>query len=263
MIDKYSIAFSEQDWSALFHYLRNIPHVLFHDKSIRNQIVKRRAQTFGIDNALTGAMPHAIELTRAYNAKHMHSGLESNVLRLIRPLSILDGVHENAAQMRVLSCGPRTENEILLLIAHGFTPDKIDAIDCVSNSPLIEIGDVHDIAWPDDEFDVVVAGWLLPYSRNPRLALSEMVRVMKGGGLLCIGLTRVPEGHAEYQNLVDQGSAIYLSAQQILQDLPDGVTVQPLFVHEAPRANDKSPILLIVRVMKPPLSGSRTEAAPA
>jgi SAM-dependent methyltransferase len=179
----------------------------------------------------------------------MQNILESHVVRLLRPLSIIDPVYDRAASLKVLSVGPRNENEVFHLIAHGFRPQNIEAIDVVSNSPLVRVADMHDIPFPDSSFDVVVSGWTLPYSRNAKLAIREKVRVLRTGGLLCLGLTRVGPDHLEYPNLVRQGSSIYLSSDQILADIGSAVEAVP-FRHDPLDPLKKGAILVIARIRK-------------
>ena len=100
-LDRYTLAFSEQDFNHLFRYLRSNSAALFHDKSIRAQVIKRRQEAFGIERKFEGPLPHSIDLTVPYNLAHAKSGLESNVIRLIRPLSVIDPCYEKSAEMKV------------------------------------------------------------------------------------------------------------------------------------------------------------------
>ncbi len=187
-----------------------------------------------------------VDFAIRYNEGHMNRFLESHVVRLIRPLSIIDPIFENAATAKLLSVGPRNENEIFHLCACGFDIMNIDAIDLVSNSPLVRIMDMHDLQYADETFDVVVSGWTLPYSRDPKRALSEKLRVLRPGGLLCVGLTRVPPESADHQNLQNAGATSYLSADQILGDIGEA-SVEVAFRHEPLDHLRKGAILLIVR----------------
>lgn len=248
--DKYAIPLTSADWEGIFGYLREKPTALFHDDLIRKAIVRRRAEHFGLDQAYAGDRSAMIDIAVEYNRQHMHNALESHSQRLIWPLVMLDPFYTDRASMRVLSVGPRTEGELFKLMAAGFSPDKIDAIDIVSNSPLIEVGDMHDIKKPDNTYDAIIAGWLLPYSREPKRALAEMCRVLKSGGVIAIGLTREPEDSAEHQKLIAQGSATYLSINQIMADFPDSARLKLLFAAEPDDRSRKGAILMIARVLK-------------
>lgn len=110
--------------------------------------------------------------------------------RLIFP--IVAAVPERR-DMRVLTIGPRTEGEILNLMAHGFRRENISALDLQSYSPWVTLGDMHDIPFPDDSFECVITGWALPYSNSKQKAVDEMVRVLKDGGLLMMAATYRPD----------------------------------------------------------------------
>lgn len=257
-IDRYSLCLSSSDWDRLGRWLRANPRVLFNDPSIRKEICKRRADAFAHEAEFTGDKSNMIDLTVAYNKAHQRERfLESHSSRLIWPLMAIDPVYEHAAELKVLSVGPRTTGEVLKLIAAGFTPENITAIDVVSNDPLIEIGDMHAMPYPNDTFDIVISGWTLPYSRNRKRALSEHVRVVKDGGLLAIGLTRVPKEHAEYPALVEQGSTIYDHTSHIQNDVdttPGCVWAESVFSYAPPNAmtdhKNKGALLWIGHVWK-------------
>lgn len=42
--------------------------------------------------------------------------------------------------------------------------------------------------YEDNTFDVVICGWTISYSQNPKKAASEMVRVAKNGGIIGIAV---------------------------------------------------------------------------
>ena len=67
---------------------------------------------------------------------------------------------------KILILGPRYENEIFIARAIGFK--KIYALDTFSYSPLVEIGDMHNLEYPEDFFDAIVCGWTLSYSTDPQ-----------------------------------------------------------------------------------------------
>ncbi|MBT5265351.1 MAG: hypothetical protein HOL85_10995, partial [Rhodospirillaceae bacterium] len=85
------------------------------------------------------------------------------------------------------------------------------------------------------------------YSRNPKQALAEKIRVTKPGGLVCVGLTRVPPGDDGAQQLADEGAKNYLSTDEILEDMGSAAT-SVAFRHDPLDPSKKGGILLIVRV---------------
>ncbi len=83
--------------------------------------------------------------------------------------------------------GPRDEIEIFSLLAHGIKQENIKALDLITYSELVQAADMHEIPFPDNEFDVVIGGWVYTYSKEIKSALKESVRVLRPGGLLAIG----------------------------------------------------------------------------
>jgi SAM-dependent methyltransferase len=122
---------------------------------------------------------------------------------LIRPLSVIESVDPNS---RLLIIGPRNEHDLFSAIGHGFHRDRVRGLDLISYSPMIDLGDMHDTPYPDDSFDAVVVGWTLSYSREPRRFAEEMMRIVRDGGLIAIGV--------EYSTLTEEDS-IALSGYSI------------------------------------------------
>ena len=89
--------------------------------------------------------------------------------------------------LKVLSIGPRAEGEIFNIFSFGFELKNITGVDLFSYSPLIKLGDMHNLEFIDENFDIVFMGWCLAYSNNPHKALSEVKRVLKKNGILIIG----------------------------------------------------------------------------
>jgi SAM-dependent methyltransferase len=240
------IEIDASDMKTIGAFLLRHPHFLFFSKEIRTFVAKRRAEKFGRDAQWSGANDQLVSFAVDYNKGHMDQFLESHVVRLIRPLSILDPIYTAAPSAKVLSIGPRNENELFHLCAYDFDLENIEAIDLVSNSPLVTIMDMHDLQYDDGAFDVVISGWTLPYSRDPKTALSEAMRVLKPGGLLCLGLTRVPPDDPSAIDLEKEGATNYLSTEQLLADIGPGVA-RVEFSHDPIDLSQKGAILLIVR----------------
>ncbi len=237
---------NKEQWDKITSYLLKHPNALYFDREIRTFIARTRAERFDSAERWEGSRDSLISFAIDYNEGHMKRFLESHVVRLIRPLSILDPIYEAAGEAKVLSIGPRNENELLHLMAYGFGLKNIEAIDLVSNSPLVKIMDMHELEYPDASFDVVISGWTLLYSKNPKRALSEKMRVLKPGGLLCVGLTRVPPESQDHLNLQAEGTTSYLSVDQILEDI--GPKIGRIeFRHEPIDLSRKGAILLIAR----------------
>lgn len=92
---------------------------------------------------------------------------------------------------RFLMIGPRTENEILFLKSLGYT--NVMGLDLISYSPWVALGDMHDMPFADNSFDVVVCGWVISYSKDPDRLAREIARVTRPGGVFALGFQRVTD----------------------------------------------------------------------
>lgn len=109
-------------------------------------------------------------------------GMHNRMTRILYPLSSLV---VNKKDKRVLIIGPRTEDDIYLAKALGFYDAR--GLDLFSYSPLIDLGDMHNLNYPDEYFDAIVLGWVIAYSKNPGRALKEVERKTKRNGYIAIG----------------------------------------------------------------------------
>lgn len=109
---------------------------------------------------------------------------------LVRPLSVIESLGPDS---RILSIGPRTEGELLNLVAHGFAPENVRGLDLISYSPWIDLGNMHQMPYEDDSWDAVIMGWVVAYSNQQERAALEAVRVTRPGGIIAIGLEWNPK----------------------------------------------------------------------
>lgn len=114
---------------------------------------------------------------------------------LIKPLSVIETMN---ADSRLLIIGPRNEHDLFSAIGNGFSRDRVNGLDLISYSPMIDLGDMHATPYPDNSFDAVVVGWTLSYSREPRRFAQEMLRIVRDGGLIAVGV--------EYSTLTEEDS---------------------------------------------------------
>lgn len=141
------------------------------------------------------------DTTIQHNLKGLHDVSGARSLRIIKPLSVIetmrsiDEVGEKGGEFcdldylcdqKVLTIGPRTEGEIFCLAAYGFKLRNIRGLDLISYSPYIDIGDMHNMPYADNSYDVVISSCVLVYSNAPQQACEEIMRVCKDGGLICI-----------------------------------------------------------------------------
>lgn len=138
--------------------------------------VRRRLRLLASDAELGWTVEHNLRSLRQCNDR---------ILRLIRPLSAIESVKRDGD---TLVLGPRNENDLVLLYAHGFTWQKLTGLDLISYSSRIELGDMHDMPFPDDCFDTTLFGWTLSYSAHPERACQEVARVTRSGGLIAVAV---------------------------------------------------------------------------
>ena len=113
------------------------------------------------------------------------SGLKSSWI--INALDAIPEINKFKKKMKVLIIGPRNESEVFNFRGNGYYKKNISAIDLMTYSPLIELGDMHNLNFSDNTFDIVYAGWVLAYSENKIKAINELVRVVKNDKFIAIG----------------------------------------------------------------------------
>jgi hypothetical protein len=148
--------------------------------------VKKHLKTFNSDNAFDVTLPHNLKSLKQCNDR---------MDTLIRPLTGIESITSNS---KVLVIGPRNEYDLFSLFGHGFSWGNITGLDLISYSPKVHLGDMHNIPFDENYFDVVLCGWTLSYSSTPDLAAKQILRVTKNGGLIGIGV--------EYSTLTKEDS---------------------------------------------------------
>ena len=133
-------------------------------------------------------------INQAYSNLMLKRGVTSDrPLRLIRPLSVIDGIDKRRA--KVLSIGCRYETELLYLLGYGFR--HVRGLDMISYSPWVDLGNMHALEYPASSWDAVLLGWVISYSEQPQLAASEVARVTRSGGLIAVGVAYYPPAQLE------------------------------------------------------------------
>jgi len=152
------------------------------------------------------------ENTIYHNLKGLSDYAAVRPLALIKPLSVIESLSKDA---KILTIGPRTEGEILSLIGYGFLPENIRGLDLIKYSPFVDLGDMHDMPYEDNSFDVLILGWVIAYSHSPELAAKEVVRVTKPGGIVAIGVEH--EGDKKPEEILPYISGANRKTSQIEQ----------------------------------------------
>ena len=166
---------------------------------IRRAVVANRIQR-ALNNKSFNFYPNPMnsrELRGKSAIEHNLAGLfndcsSARSARLIRPLSVIEHGRPlsllNRAQgsltdidfetnSKVLSIGPRTEAELLMLWAYGYKLENIKGADLISYSPLIDLVDMHNMPYNDNSFNVIVCSCTLVYSTDVDRAIKEIKRV--------------------------------------------------------------------------------------
>lgn len=190
--------------------------------------LRRKVKTLESKDAINATVKHNFKALGIFGGTRME--------KIIRPISVLENISKDS---KILVIGPRNEDDILTLIGNGFNKANLVGLDLISYSPYIEIGDMHSTRFEDSTFDVVICGWTLSYSERPDKFASEVLRIIKDGGVVGIGVeysTLTKEQsmkiHGGYHLHTENFERIN-STDQILK-LFDGHVKHVFFNHDAP-----------------------------
>jgi hypothetical protein len=175
-------------FAKLLEVLREDRLKLFEIPLVRSLVSQWRYRDMDAASKTTvtpGSPDHVLPHTAEYNELSLRSsvGLDRGSI-VIYPLRSMGWVNENISNLTVLVVGARAEAELFALLSAGFRAENITMVDLVSYSPFVEIGDMHDMRFPDDTFDIVLLSHVISYSASPRKAAHELARVAKHGGLI-------------------------------------------------------------------------------
>ena len=145
------------------------------------------------DNKILSVDDHNLHYSEnLFNLKKTYNQFTGGKTKIITmPLYSIDRL--NFGEAKVLSVGPRNEGELYFIRSLGFKWKNISSIDLISYSSKIKLGDIHETDYPENNFDVVICGWVIPYSNNYKKILNEIFRITNNKGIVCIGYTYIPE----------------------------------------------------------------------
>ena len=128
-----------------------------------------------------------IQGSNAYNLQaYNHIGIDILMKRFDRMLFSVLAIERVDKDSNILIIGNRTETDIFKLKSYGF--EKITAVDLITYSPLVTLMDAHKMNFQDNYFDIVLLPYVLPYTNNPKLLSSEIIRVAKNNSIVSIAI---------------------------------------------------------------------------
>jgi SAM-dependent methyltransferase len=180
-----------------------------------------------------------------HNVKGLESfGAVGRVNRLIRPLYAIDRVFFSAHKLKALCVGPRTEMELFSMVGQGFRPENVKGLDLFSYSPWIDVGNMHNMPYADNSFDVLIAGWVLAYSSDPDQACREFLRVVNNRGIIAIGATVLDKKSRENPGQTGRTNKHYPRADELLAVF--GNAVRNVYVRHESESDDQEGRTIVI-----------------
>lgn len=185
----------------------------------------------------------SVDETIQHNLKSLKDFSNCRIELLVRPLSVIETVRHARS---VLLIGPRNENDLLIASTYLDLPlDCVRGLDLISYSKQIDLGDMHEMPYEDNSFDVVICGWTMSYSNQPKILADEMTRVCRPGGVVAVGVEYSTLDEAGYEKLLGYSLSIenmkrINSVAQINELFGDHLD-QVFFSHDAPLKQSHTP----------------------
>ena len=161
-------------------------------------------------------------------------------------------IQSRVRDVKVLDIGARSESELLLLAGYGFSWENIFGLDLISYSPLVKDGDMHAIPYDDNEFDICISSRVLGYSNDMHVAINEMIRVLKPGGIIAINTGDVSIDDMNDHSRTTPGAAIRFSSLDDILELI-GDSIKYIYLQHDPKhhvGEKKGSIVLIASISK-------------
>lgn len=93
---------------------------------------------------------------------------------------------------KLLIVGPRNLSELFMAWTYGFEWSNIQGIDLYSTHPKIQEMNMEHMTFEDESFNAVTMCMTLGYANDTKLALSEVVRILKNNGRFSFSVTYDP-----------------------------------------------------------------------
>lgn len=211
----------------------------------------RRAYFVKVRRALRSHDDKAGVLAHDYSfSSFLTNRPRSRILNLILPLASIDSLTPDS---KVLAIGCRFESDLLYLIGYKFKAKNVRGLDMVSYSPWVDVGNMHAMPYADNSWDAIVCGWTLSYSDQPDVAAREMLRVVRPGGVIAIGVSYYPPDRI--QQLVDEGRyngdpSNRLQRVDDILALFKGHVQHVFFHHDSPSPDQRAACVVLFSVRK-------------
>lgn len=247
---------SSEDLAQIFGILQNQPILLMQVDVVRSLIAQKRLEYYLSHQQIERVGNNgrdSIQNTISYNIQALAGDTQMlRPLQLIGPLRAIEKVFMSITSQTVLTIGPRSEMEIFSLYAAGFQPHNITAIDLLSYSPFVDLGDMHALPYADHSFDITILGWVLSYSKQPRQAAAEIIRCTKAGGLVAIGNDYAPPNA---EDTLMGGERFHFDSTKDLLALFGDSVGQVYFQHDPDNAaaGVGKQLMVIFEIKKPPI----------
>jgi len=190
-----SLAFGPEDAKIINEFLKTQSHQVFKIPDVRVLIAQARLERLDPADIRTfdGHGDSVIDNTLEHNLNALKKAVAfDRPSQLINPLCQIQYVQYHQQSLKVLTIGPRSEAEIFDLIAAGFLPENIRGLDLISYSDFVDLGDMHEMPYEDNSFDIVIIGWVLGYSNDITRVAQEVLRVSRPNGVIAIGNQHTP-----------------------------------------------------------------------
>ena len=174
---------------TIFARLRVDPMQLLQIANVRKDLARERIKVLMAEGRLRQAEEgdKVSNNTIGHNLEQVLAKADMDrPIVMVNAVKAIERVVQDPGGFDVLTIGPRSEIEIFALLAAGFNGDRIRALDLISYSPYVEVGDMHAMPYPDNSFDIVFVGWVLSYSRDQEAAAREILRVCRNGAILVL-----------------------------------------------------------------------------
>ena len=241
-----------EDLLSLRQYIGNSPEQLLQVRAARQVIARERARAL-LDNGelrkVTAPAVHVAHNTVDYNIDGARTAADLDRPAIMtNVVTGIERIRQHVGKLDVLAIGPRSEIEIFALMGAGFSAERIRAVDLFSYSPYVDVGDMHDLPYPANAFDVVLLGWVLSYSKDQSVVARELLRVCRDGAIIVMA--------GDYSDDASVGSTFkkeathMQSCEQLLALFPNHVG-RVYFRHDPEPEHNVAMVMTVFEVRKP------------